>query len=417
MLTESIDKSIGHWGQFFRSKGTMLALSAVAVCLGLTTSAKAQDSTLSNSTAFALWIQEQQREAAQGVIGSSLDRMAMEPNSFNWGKTFNFDNLELATKAVDAASSASDTFDLWKAFQNRQQKAEASYELAGFFLKASSSAAGSALLEDSLEFDSRLREADLAYKAYENQNEARSLAFGGVLSSARPFEVRFASPEYDDYRGAFDTLNIGSRLSISGDWTAAYGDTSDRLSVFDRYAFNRLQTVSGQVLTGTGFVSHVRVEQHSPFQDLPLLRWVDLFNFDDPMNMTERTRRHESYNVSFNGALANQSIQRAAEFNPHANNSAPFNPSAPNLYDQGSVKHPPTVYLPQPSPPRPQAAILRGDKPLQQKVQIVAQPNRSALPPSNTASNSNSRVKPGGVKAEITIDDSDFAPPKKEEKK
>ena len=124
MLTESIDKSIGHWGQFFRSKGTMLALSAVAVCLGLTTSAKAQDSTLSNSTAFALWIQEQQREAAQGVIGSSLDRMAMEPNSFNWGKTFNFDNLELATKAVDAASSASDTFDLWKAFQNRQQKAE-----------------------------------------------------------------------------------------------------------------------------------------------------------------------------------------------------------------------------------------------------------------------------------------------------
>jgi hypothetical protein len=239
-------------------------------------------------------------------------------------------------------------------------------------------------LWDAFEFDERLHQAFLSYLALEHQKEAQSLAFGGVLSHALTNGVQSAPPEFGLNSGSFHTVPVSSHLFLDSDWNAVYGPTGDRLNVFSRYSFNQLQTTSRAFLTGSGFVSRTRVEQHKSFDEVPLLRGMGLFDFNDPMNVREITRRQESYHTYFNGALANQSIQRAGEFNPHANVPGALSAPSPALYDQDTRKRPPSSFGVPPSPPRPQPAVATG-------------------PGSNR----------GGVMADIKISDADFAPAKK----
>jgi hypothetical protein len=196
-----------------------------------------------------------------------------------------------------------------------------------------------------------------------------------------------------------------------------YGNTEDRFDAWAGYKFNELQTTSGHVLSGAGSVSRLRVERHDPFQDVPLLRGVSLFNFNDPTNMTETTWRHESYNDSFNGALANQLIQRASEFNSHAKVSVPFNPFTPSLTYQGILKRPPSFDLPPLLPPPIQRAVSVNDKPEQQMARRVVAATHPVSPPSSAAGTPSSMTKPGGVMADIKISGDDFAEPKQGEKK
>jgi hypothetical protein len=154
------------------------------------------------------------------------------------------------------------------------------------------------------------------------------------------------------------------------------------------------------------------------------------------LNVTETTRRHESYNDSFNGALANQNIRRATEFNPHSNTSAA--PSATLFNDQENVKRPPlpslppppcrgidpqclpqpettkkrppSIFLPPPSPPRPIPVPL-GD----QESRKLPLPSTVFLPPphwpspqpsvenSNNRSDGSPKDKVGGVAMPATV--------------
>jgi len=234
----------------------------------------------------------------------------------------------------------------------RSQAAEGSFKLTGVLLDSASYAGGEAFWAELLgplgEFRKMLHNAELTYSAFEHQNEAQNLAFGGFggeLSRARLPEVLFAPPDFDNFSGSFHS-DAGNRVSIAGSWTAMYG-TSDRFNAESRYSFDEHQTASGHVFTGIGIVSRERVEQHDPFQHEPLLNWINVFNFNDPMTVTEWTRRNESYNDSFNGALVNQSIQQRTP----AVSLATDDQLRLELTQSEIKKKKPDVFSPPPGPP------------------------------------------------------------------
>jgi hypothetical protein len=90
-------------------------------------------------------------------------------------------------------------------------------------------------------------------------------------------------------------------------------------------------------------------------------------------------------------------------FKPPPNTTFKFNPFVPAIVDQDSRKPPPFATNKPLSPPRGQPAVLGGDKPQQQKAPAASPHPVSSRPPA---------AKPGGVKAEITIKNSDFVTPK-----
>ena len=203
-----------------------------------------------------------------------------------------------------------------------------------------------------------LHDADLTINAFAHQSEAQNLAFGGELSQVRLSNLHSAPPDFDSFSGSFHSFDPGGRISIAGSWTAEYGNTRDRFNAESSYSFDQLQTDSGHVLSGSGIVVRERIEQHDQFQHEPLLNWMNLFNFNDPMNVSETTRRFESYNDSFNGAMANQAIQHATEFNHQPSASVQVNWSLPTPQDQEILKRPPYQFLPPPQPPRPEPSVL-----------------------------------------------------------
>ena len=258
----------------------------------------------------------------------------------------------------------------------RSQTAEGSFRLTGLAMDLVSFAGGEAFWAQSVgslaAFRNTLHDADLTYNAFQHNNEARNLAFGGELSVVRLPELHFALSDFDSFSGSFRSSDTGNRLSVAGSWTAIYGNTSDRFNAESAYSFNQLQTLSGHVITGYGVGALERVEQHNPFEHEPLLNWTNVFNFNDPITVTETTRRSELYSDLFNGALANQSIQRALANRtverppaviPSPNISIPVSLSAPHLYDDQTVKRPPSVFNPPLEPPRPQPAVIGSGAP------------------------------------------------------
>ena len=402
---------------FLRCSGFIVVFYALAVFIGSLTPISAQDIVQVGSTALDDLILQTRQDAFHSMIESSLDRLVWESDATGWGRAVNADNLQLTTKPSDVFGTANESIALWKASRNRQEPAKAESAFLGFLLKVASRASDDSPLRDAVDFDKRLHEVYRTYEGFERQKEAQSLAFGGVLSSARIPEIRFAPPDFDENKGSFHTLNMGSRLSISGDWRAVYDDTNDRFDAQSRYAFNQLQTASGNILTGNGFVQRERIEPHGPFENLPLLRWESLFEFHDSGTVTERTKRHESYNIYFNGELADRGIQSATEFNPRAVVAVEFKAPAPALYDREGVKRPPAASVPPLRPPRPQPSVSSGDKAQEQKAASAALPKHRLSLPSVSPNAPGPEANRRGVMADIKISDADFAPPKKEDKK
>ena len=294
----------------------------------------------------------------------------------------------------------------------RYQPFELNYQLAKLQFSLAATLAGDAAWAQMLGPPAMLLDtvhhAQLTYNAMEHENEAQRLAFGGVLSTANLQRVQF-NPDYDYSSGSFRSVQSNAPLTISGSWFSWNDLTTDRFAAASRYTFSGLETPSGHILTGYGITSLDRIERHDA--------GFNLLSTSGTQNLTETTRRYESYNDSFNGALANQSIQRAAEFNPHPNISVHVIPSPSVPYDQESLKRPPSIFPPPPGAPPPQPAVLSNDKPQEQAAGHTVPATHPASPPSSIASTPSSKIDRGGVKAEITIDKSDFAPPKKEEKK
>jgi hypothetical protein len=250
----------------------------------------------------------------------------------------------------------------------RSQPAEGRFNLVNTFIDITSYAEGEAFWAEVLgplgSFRQTLHDAELRYEAFNHDAEAQNLAFAGVLSRAR-LDVKPAPPDFDSFSGSFNLRQGDGRLSIGGSWTAVYGGASDRFDAASRYSFEQLQTYSGHLLTGSGTVFRERIEQHDPFEHQPLLNSMSVFNY--PTTVSETTRRSELYNESFNGALVNQSIQRAladqtaqhpSAFIPPQNISLPVALSAPQLYHDQTVKRPPYVSNPPPEPPRPEPAMV-----------------------------------------------------------
>jgi len=181
--------------------------------------------------------------------------------------------------------------------------------------------------------------AQLTYNAMEHQNEAQRLAFGGVLSTANLPRVQF-TPDYDYFSGSFRSAQSDARLTISGGWFSRSDLTTDRFAAASRYTFNGLETSSGHILTGYGIASFGRAQQRDTFFNL-------LSDFGSQA-VTTTTKRYESYNDSFNGALVNQRIQRAAQSNPYPSIPIHFIPSPSVPYDQRTVNRPPLPSLPPP---------------------------------------------------------------------
>ena len=177
--------------------------------------------------------------------------------------------------------------------------------------------------------------------------------------------------------GSFHAFGVGNRGSLSGSWNASYGNTNDTFQTASQFAFNNLQTVSGHVLSVSGDVSRKTVEFHAPFEHNPLLNVMNVFT-SNPESENVTTYRNETTHDSFNGALVNQGILRSIEYNnppsvevspvsgfpqavvfrPPPNTSLQFSTPTPALFDQDTLKLPPSVSLPPPSPPRPLPTAL-----------------------------------------------------------
>jgi hypothetical protein len=360
-------KAIDLQSQLTQARATIGAPQSVSARIGeIESNLKQANSTLSQATADKSYLEFRLATAESDLQQARADMGSAQRGLFYYS--------ELAPRMNAATSFAAEHWPLVGIGSNvsdllsnptyRVQSAEGSFRLTGVLLDSASYAGGEAFWAESLgpvgAFRNTLHDADLTYNAFQHDNEARNLAFGGELSSARLPEIHFAPPDFDSFSGSFHTLNTDNRLSIAGSWTAVYGNITDHFNAESAYSFNQLQTASGHILTGTGIVSFQRVEQHDPFQHEPLLNWINVFNFNDPMTMTETTRRNESYNDSFNGALANQQIQRAeSNFRPGVPN-IPATPPDVQLY-QDILKRPPYIFIPPPSPPRPEQNAFSND--------------------------------------------------------
>jgi hypothetical protein len=279
-----------------------LALSLIAM-----TPLHAQAPSTADSTLLNEWVQSARNDALQAVSLFSLDHLKQQPLFGSWGATNDLDRY------WDAFNITRETFSLFTDPLYRQQPAEARFEFDGILLKSASFAGGEAFWADTLggpimASRDNLHRAELMYNAVAHQREAQSLAFGGVLSKVRLPDIRFATSDLDGFGASFHSWGAENRTSAAGSWTAVYG-SRDVFNAQSRYTFDRLQSNSGHVFTGTGIVARERVEQRGMFAHEPLLNWINLFNFSSPMKVTETTRRSESYSDSFNGAQVNRSIQ------------------------------------------------------------------------------------------------------------
>jgi hypothetical protein len=284
----------------FTAHRLLLPFCALAVAFSLTTPIWSQSSQSVGSTSLDDWIRQVRIDTAKTAFQLSIDRLAH----------FNF-LIEGASRNWGAGEIANDTLKLF--YDQPQSKAR--FELNGVGLKSLSYAGGDALWAEMVGgplvgFREAIHQADLTWRAYAHQNEAQSLAYGGALSNLRLSNVVFDSG-FGQLKGSFHSLdNRNHRVSISGSWTGEYGDRSDHFKAQSRYTFGELLSTSGHIYSGTGIVSRERVEQHELLLHEPLLSWIS----NGSNRLTETTRRSESYNDSFNGMQANQSIRQAGEF-------------------------------------------------------------------------------------------------------
>jgi hypothetical protein len=222
---------------------------------------------------------------------------------------------------------------------------DAGVTLVGIIQPASAEITGGAM--GLYDLHEKWRDLNQQLIAQDHQRETQTLAFGGVLSTTNLPRISFAPSPVDLTSGGSFRSDPNDRLSITGVWVAHNDVTFDRFDAASRYAFNGLETPSGQILTGYGIASRERVELNQPFS------LSSLFETRDTTSMTESTRRFESYNESFNGALANQAIQQSTEFNHRPDISVHVDWSLPTPQNQDIVKRPPNQFLPPPEAPRP----------------------------------------------------------------
>jgi hypothetical protein len=212
-------------------------------------------------------------------------------------------------------------------------------------------------------FDGAVNSVRTNYNAFEHQNESVNLAFGGSLSHLNLGDLQnYAhAGEFHDHYGSNSIGSPNAPLFVSTNWSSVDGITSDKFDTRSSYRFNGLDSPSGHVLTGIGTVFRERKEQHDPFQFDPILNTLNIFNPNESMNTNETTWRNETIHDTFNGAMVNQNIQRAAEFNPPPSISIQVMPSASQLYDQDILKRPPSTFIPPPSPLRPEPNTFSND--------------------------------------------------------
>jgi hypothetical protein len=417
MIRFWIDGSLNQRRVPARCNRLTTAVFALALFIGPAVSVSAQNSTPMNSTAVDQWVNQVRSDATRGIIESSLDPFLLDPNLINPPNVFGSSFRQIGLRPSDVFATAGDGVDLWNAFHLQSQRGEAASELSGFFLKAAGRAGDFPLLGEAVGFDKELHDAYRGYKAFERQNEAQGLPLGGVLSTARIGQVQYAPPNFDAFGGQFHAGSPQSSLAISGSWILAHDVASEQFTAQAEYTFNHLETASGHSLSGYGRVTRQRAEQNDPFDNVPLLRWVSLFDFNDPMTMTERTVRRESYNESFNGALANQAIERATVSGLQPRFGYGFNRETPRLNDLDDVKHLGSVYPPPPAPPRPHLAVSNNDKTQVQRPANTVSAKSPSSQPTGASAVTSPKTSRGGVMADIRISDADFAAPKDGAKK
>ena len=263
--------------------------------------------------------------------------------------------LDFASRNWGAVDIASDVAHLMRT--PADQRADASFTLNGVFLKSLSFAGRDALWAEYLggpvlALRQTLRDTELTSNAYAYHREAQSLAMGGALSGIRPSGIRFGA-DSDQLKGSFHSLDASNRVSIAGGWNAYYGDRTDLFTTWSKYDFHG-QNDSGGMLSGTGRVFRERSLLHDQFQNEPLLSWMSR----DSVSI-ERTSRSESYHYSFDGRQANENIRMATDhvLRPEVPGVA-ASLSPPSLYENEGPRQKSSIFLPPPSPPRPQSDVF-----------------------------------------------------------
>ncbi len=303
--------------------------------------------------------------------------------------------LDFAAEHVPLVFIGRDALDLATNPVYRVQSGDAASNTVGLFLNIASyllrdTFSGNHFLPGVGSFDQTVNGIRTTYKAFEHQDESVNLAFSGTLSRLNLNTLPRYTPAIDfhDHNGSFFEGAANGPLAVYSRWTSEDRITTDQFDTQSWYRFNGVETASGHVLTGSGSVVRERKERHDPFQFDAILNTLNVFNFNDSLNENETTRRYESYNDSFNGALANQSIQRAAEFNHRPNISLQVMPSATLFYDQANLKRPPSIFLPPPAPPRQIPNALYDQDSLKRPPSILLAPPLPPRPQPNALSKS-----------------------------
>jgi hypothetical protein len=380
-----------------------------------------------------------QATAEQGYLGSQLAQAEsdlrqaqLDVSRAQWGVVYSSQvvprvnlGVNFAAEHLPAFFIASDAFDLATNPEYRVQTSNAASSSTGLLLNVASyllrdTFSGDHLLPGLGAFDQTVNEARTTYNAFEHQNEGVNLAFSGALSQLNLSRLPSYTPAVDfhDHSGSFFLGAANGPLAVYSRWTSEDRLTMDRFDTQSWYRFNGLETASGHVLTGSGSIVRDRTEQHDPFQFNAFLNALNFFNFSDTLNVTEKTVRHESYNDSFSGTLANRNIRRFAESNPQVNTFGA--PSTASFYSGTNAQRPPVPSLPSPCrgidpqctpqrdtttkrPPSLFPPPLPRDRP---SPVPAANPASANLPPSavvptpsspKATSSNNSTLAPGGI--------------------
>ena len=252
--------------------------------------------------------------------------------------------VNFAAEQVPVVFIARDAFDLITNPVYQLQTADAASTAGDLLLNILSylqpdTFVGDQLLPGFSSFDQTMNGFRRSYNGFEHQKEARNLAFGGTLSQLNLNKVPNYEPaaNFHDHEGTFFIGAANGPLAVYSRWTSEEGLTTASFNAQSWYRFHGLETASGHIMTGFGKAGRERVERHSPFEFSPILNVLSLFDFGDSFNEVQTSWRYESYNDSFNGALANQSIQRFEREDSHS--ESPVAPTAglPNLENSPSL--------------------------------------------------------------------------------
>jgi|GEM_PF-5403049 len=344
------------------AKSLLLAFCVLVVPLGLSSPILAQvTNSNEQSTALSDWVQNARDDASNFIIDFAfdhLDYLKLDPSINAFAPHVNYaidtaQNLYAGSGVVQEGIQL--TYPMQPDDLNYQANKftfDAGATMVGIIEPASAEITGGAM--GLYDLHEKWRDLNEQLVAQDHQHETQMLAFGGVLSTTNLPRISFAPTPVDLTSGGSFRNDPNDHLSITGVWVTHNDVTFDRFDAASRHTFNRLETPSGSALTGYGIVWRERSELNQPFS------FSSLFETRDSTSMTETTRRFESYNDSFNGATANQQIQRAeSNFHPSVPN-IPATPPNIQLY-QDNLKRPPSTFIPPPSPPRPQPNTFSND--------------------------------------------------------